>query len=190
MRMGLLGLCFLLAGAGLGIGCDRDKVVPEIQPSAPETPGATGEPTRDTVTAPAEAPAAAESGDQPGDEAEVETEAAEASPESLNVTLRLDVHPKMHRSKVFWGRKLLGVAPLQFQRPRRSGPVELVIQSGGFLDYHTRMFTDRDESLVVRMVLISEQNTLLGYRQTPDGGAPPLTGSPDAGVAPASPSVR
>jgi hypothetical protein len=190
MRNGLLAVFVLLAGAGLGIGCDRDTVAPEVQPSTPVTSGSIEKTLRDTVETPVEVPVAAESGDQPGEEAEVQTEVAEASPESPNVRLRLEVHPKTHRAKVFWGRKMLGVAPLEFQRPRRSGPVELVIQSDGFLDYHTRMFTDRDESLVVRMVHFSEQNTLLGYRQTPDAGVPSAVRSPDAGVAPTSPSLR
>jgi hypothetical protein len=188
MRNALWALSFLLVGAVVGIGCDRDRADPAgSSPTAQPDPTPVANPARDTVLAPGEAPAEAPgeaSGDEPGEEAEVKVEEAEASPESPNVRLRLEVHPKTHRSKVYWGRKLLGVAPLDFQRPRRSGPLELVIQAEGYLDYHTRMFTDRDETLVVRMVHLSEQNTLLGFRQTADAGASPTVRSPDAGVAP------
>lgn len=190
MRNAWFALSLLLVGAGVGIGCDRDKAETTTStPTEPPVPTEVENPRRDTVVVPEEA-SSAESGEQPGEEAEVQAEEAEATPESPNVRLKLEVHPKTHRAKVYWGRKLLGVAPLDFQRPRRSGPLELVIQADGYLDYHTRMFTDRDETLVVRMVHLSEQNTLLGYRQTPDAGVSPTAKSPDAGVPSTSPSLR
>jgi len=188
MRNALLLSSLLLVGVGLGIGCERERTEPTQAPAPAPEQAPTVEPAPQAAPTPTAEPAAA-SDDEPGEEAEVQVEEAEATPESPNVRLRLEVHPKAIRTKVYWGRKLLGAAPLDFERPRRSGPLELVIVADNYLDYHTRMFTDRDETLTVRLVHVSEQHTLLGYRQTADGGVP-LGRSPDAGVAPTGSSAR
>ena len=80
-----------------------------------------------------------------------------------HVTIRLSVdrHWKAH---VFWGRKDLGIAPLEIQRPRGSGPLDLLIVADDALPLHTRVFTDRDSALAVRLYGESEAPSLLGYR--------------------------
>jgi hypothetical protein len=78
------------------------------------------------------------------------------------VTLKLvaDANRKAH---VFWGRKDLGVAPLEIRRPRGSGPLDLVFVAPGFLPLHTRAFTDHDETLSVRLYDEAAASSLLGH---------------------------
>jgi len=78
------------------------------------------------------------------------------------VTLKLvaDANRKAH---VFWGRKDLGVAPLEIHRPRGSGPLDLVFVAPGFLPLHTRAFTDHDETLSVRLYDEAAASSLLGH---------------------------
>ena len=78
------------------------------------------------------------------------------------VTLKLlaDANRKAH---VFWGRKDLGVAPLEIRRPRGSGPLDLLFVAPGFLPLHTRAFTDHDETLSVRLYDEEAASGLLGH---------------------------
>jgi hypothetical protein len=78
------------------------------------------------------------------------------------VTLKLiaDANRKAH---VFWGRKDLGVAPLEIHRPRGSGPLDLLFLAPGFLPLHTRAFTDHDETLSVRLYDEETASGLLGH---------------------------
>jgi hypothetical protein len=78
------------------------------------------------------------------------------------VTLKLlaDANRKAH---VFWGRKDLGVAPLEIRRPRGSGPLDLLFVAPGFLPLHTRAFTDHDETLSVRLYDEEAAASLLGH---------------------------
>ena len=78
------------------------------------------------------------------------------------VTLKLlvDANRKAH---VFWGRKDLGVAPLEIHRPRGSGPLDLLVAAPGFLPLHTRLFTDHDDTLAVRLYDEDAASSLLGH---------------------------
>jgi hypothetical protein len=87
---------------------------------------------------------------------------APGSPADPQVTLKLlaDANRKAH---VFWGRKDLGVAPLEIRRPRGSGPLDLLFVAPGFLPLHTRAFTDHDETLSVRLYDEAAASSLLGH---------------------------
>ena len=78
------------------------------------------------------------------------------------VTIKL-VADARRQARVTWGRKDLGVAPL-----------DLLIQAPGFLPLHTRVFTDRDDTLSLRLYTEREAAALPGYAPTP----PPTTKSP------------
>jgi len=78
------------------------------------------------------------------------------------VTLKLLADPN-RKAHVFWGRKDLGVAPLEIRRPRGSGPLDLVFVAQGFLPLHTRAFTDHDETLSVRLYDEEAASGLLGH---------------------------
>lgn len=140
--------------------------------SAPAPPGEVA-PADPAVGAPA--PASAPPTPPPAavvPEAPLEVEARESNPTSAKVTIKLVAWPV--DATVFWGSKPLGTAsrkPLEIERPRASGPVDLVARAPGYLPFHTRVFTDRDEKLTIRLVRTEDAPSLLGYKRT--AGAPP-----------------
>jgi hypothetical protein len=99
-------------------------------------------------------------------------EAPESNPTSETVTIKLVVDPA-RKARVFWGRKDLGLAPLELTRPRGSGPLDLVVVTPGALTLHTRVFTDRDDKLALRLYAANEAETLLGYRADEDPALKP-----------------
>jgi hypothetical protein len=99
------------------------------------------------------------------------------------------------KATVFWGKKSIGLIrgknkPLIFERPRDSGPMDLVIRAQGFIPVHTRAYTFSDFKLYVKLTPIEEKKSLFGYKEAlPDAGAPEagaamVAGSPDAGAPP------
>lgn len=162
MRFTLL-LCLALA-------CAKAK-------DAPRPPGeVSGNPSPRPVPAPAEAPSVTAAPDAPGEEEPIVGEAPESNPTSETVTIKLVADPA-RKARVFWGRKDLGLAPLELTRPRGSGPLDLVVVTPGALTLHTRVFTDRDDKLALRLYAVSEAPGILGYREEP---APAPTAPSDA----------
>jgi hypothetical protein len=97
----------------------------------------------------------------------LQAEAGEADPRSPKVKLKLWVSPVS--AEVIWGARRLGIAgrePLEIERPRGSGPLDLVVRAPGYLPYHTRLFTDRDDTLTVRLVSPANAASLLGWKRT------------------------
>jgi hypothetical protein len=82
------------------------------------------------------------------------------------------------KAMVKWGKKSLGVIPvprpLVVERPRDSGPMDVVIRASGYLPVHTRAYTFSDSRVAVKLTAPAEKKTLFGYRQeapqNPDGG--------------------
>lgn len=95
------------------------------------------------------------------------------------------------KAQVKWGAKNLGLIPtprpLVIERPRDSGPLDLVIRASGYLPVHTRAYTFSDSRVSVKLTPPTEKNKLFGYKQeptaNPDGGPPP---APTATAAPAA----
>ena len=83
------------------------------------------------------------------------------------------------KATVTWGKHRLGTvsprAPLIVERPRDSGPLDIVVRSPGFLPVHTRAYTFNDAVVDVRLTPLAKKDTLYGYRAPlpVDGGAPP-----------------
>jgi hypothetical protein len=100
--------------------------------------------------------------------------------------------PSQKGVQVLWGKKRLGVVaphqPLILQRPRDSGPLDLIIKCEGFVTVQTRAYTFADSKLAVKLTPLDQKNTILGYREevppTPDAGVPPPSAAPPAGAAP------
>jgi len=138
-RLRLLLALGLLAGAA----CHRQPPPPPA-PSPPPPP----------------APAAAQPEPPLPDE---EPEPLAPDPRRGEVTIKLlaDGNRKAH---VFWGRKDFGAAPLEIRRPRGSGPMDLTVLAPGALPLHTRVFTDKDETLSLRIYDEDSARGLLGYR--------------------------
>jgi hypothetical protein len=82
------------------------------------------------------------------------------------------------RATVMWGGKRLGVIdrgkPLVVERPRDSGPIDVVIRAPGYLPVHARAVTFDDTTLEVRITPVDKKDTIYGYQEPipPDAGAP------------------
>jgi hypothetical protein len=113
--------------------------------------------------------------------------AAPPAPPSDKVRIMFTVWPPSLKAMVFWGRRRLGMIaphqPLVVERPRDSGPLDVIVRAQGFLPVQTRAYTFADSKVSVKMTPPDQKKTLLGYREAvPDGGAPPTEShTPDAG---------
>jgi hypothetical protein len=100
------------------------------------------------------------------------------------------------KATVFWGKKPIGVINPQnkggkgknkaliIERPRDSGPMDVVVRAKDFVPVHTRAYTFTDSQLFVKLTPVEEKKTLFGYREAlPDAGAP------EAGAAAAPPGM-
>jgi hypothetical protein len=110
------------------------------------------------------------------------------APASDKVRITFTVWPPSLKAMVFWGRRRLGLIaphyPLIVERPRDSGPLDVIVKAQGFLPVQTRAYTFADSKVSVKMTPPDQKKTLLGYREAvPDGGAPNASEShtPDAG---------
>ena len=122
----------------------------------------TRSPTAATRQAQREAPRTAPARPEPPlpDEAPEPVASGSAAGPQVTVKLLADANRKAH---VFWGRKDLGLAPLEIRRPRGSGPLDLLVVAPGFLPLHTRVFTDHDDTLSVRLYDEEAAGGLLGH---------------------------
>src|SRR5262249_5628973 len=102
----------------------------------------------------------------------------EAPKEQTTVKILIKVTPAKPKSKIFWGKKLMGESPFELVRPRDSGPVDLVIKNDGFLIVHTRAYTYKNDILYVKLTKLADKMKLLGAKQE----IPPPEGTPDGGV--------
>ena len=84
----------------------------------------------------------------------------DGAPGTVKIKLLADSRRQAH---VYWGRKELGVAPLEIVRPRGSGPLDLTVLAPECLPLHTRVFTDRDDTLSLRLYTEREASGLPGY---------------------------
>jgi len=87
---------------------------------------------------------------------------------------------------VSWGNKRLGIikpkAPLIIERPRDSGPMDVVFKSQGYVTVHSRVYTFTNSTLAVKLTPLDKKNTIYGFKEEAppeaDGGVP----GPDGGV--------
>jgi hypothetical protein len=113
---------------------------------------------------------------------------AAPKPPSSTVKIVFTVLPSSKRATVTWGKKRLGLigphAPLVIQRPRDSGPLDVVVRADGCVPVQTRAYTFEDSKVAVHVTPNDQKNTLLGYREelpATDGGVP-SSSNPDAGA--------
>lgn len=129
---------------------------------AKDVPRAAPAPVADVVVVPPPAPLPVDLEPAPVDD--------RADGGTVTIKLVADARRQAH---VIWGRKDLGVAPLEIVRPRGSAPLDLIIQAPGFLPLHTRVFTDRDDTLSLRLYAEGDGVGLPGY--APPAPAPSPT---------------
>jgi hypothetical protein len=115
------------------------------------------------------------------------TPPAPAKPPAATVRIVFTVIPSSKKATVSWGKKKLGViaphAPLIVQRPRDSGPLDVVVRADGCVAVQTRAYTFEDSKVAVHVTPNDQKNTLLGYREeqpAADGGV--AAGNPDGGA--------
>jgi hypothetical protein len=99
------------------------------------------------------------------------------------------------KATVLWGKKPIGLIrgknkPLIIERPRDSGPMDVVVKAQGYVPVHSRAYTFTDTRLYVKLTKVEEKKTLFGYREElPDAGpeagataAPTMLPRPDGGM--------
>lgn len=98
------------------------------------------------------------------EEPEPELGEVDAGPRA-KVRLVLKVSPA--DAEVFWGARRLGVAkrgvPFEIERPEDSGPLDLTLRAAGYLPYHTRLFSERDDRVGIELVRPDQASTLIGW---------------------------
>ena len=132
--------------------------------------------------------AAAKLADETGKTAEAQA----AKADTVHITIQT-VPPR--KAQVKWGRKNLGAIPvpraLVVERPRDSGPLDLIIRASGFLPVHTRAYTFTDSRVAVKLTPPTEKSKLFGYREelapNPDAGAPAAPAAPVPVLEPPKP---
>lgn len=110
--------------------------------------------------------------------------APQARPEKVKITFA--TVPAGVPTELRWGKRKLGIVnPTKpaskraffIERPKDSGPMDLVARAAGFLPLNTRVYTYADNRVTLRLTAETDKHTILGYKQEiPDAGA-------DAGVA-------
>lgn len=109
--------------------------------------------------------------------------AAAAPVQKNTVRIVFKVYPPT-KATVTWGKKKLGfIKPkesLVIQRPRDSGPMDVVVRAENCVPVHTRAYTFTDSVVAVKVTPVDQKNTIYGYKEVPpeDGG----TGGPDGGM--------
>jgi hypothetical protein len=113
-----------------------------------------------------------------------------AAPLSPKVKVVIQTIPP-EKAKVSWGKKPIGLIkgknkPLILERPRDSGPMDVVVRADGYVPVHTRAYTFTDFKLYVKLTHVEEKKSLFGYKAAlPDAGAPEAGA---AAVGPPAPS--
>lgn len=110
---------------------------------------------------------------------------APPAPPAQKETVRIvfKIYPP-NKATVTWGKKKLGLIKpresLSIQRPRDSGPMDVVIRAEGCLPVHTRAYTFTDSTVSVKVTPVEMKNTIYGYKEVlpEDGGI----GGPDGGM--------
>ena len=136
----------------------------------------------DAAVAPAsnEAPPSIDAG-AAEDDGTLVGEERDSDPRSDTVKIKVIVDAR-RQAHVTWGRKDFGVAPLEIERPRNSGPLDLIVVAPGYLPLHARALTDRDDVLSLRLYAPAEAPQLLGYR--PEAVPTPPNGSAASPISP------
>lgn len=152
----------VLALVVVGCGCAHHE-------TAGKPPAEGEEPEEKAVTAPPSTPATPSGATaQPAI-----APPAKAPPPKIKIVVRSNP-PK---ATVFWGKKKLGETPVILERPRDSGPIDLVVRDDGYFPVHTRAYTFKNDAVMVRMTKLEDRLTLYGAKHeagdTPDGGVPP-----------------
>jgi hypothetical protein len=168
----------LLLATVLAVGCAHERTAPPSQTEQPTAAEAlaTGSSDGGEATAPpATAPVMANG--QP----------STVPPKPRPVKIKIIVRSNPPKAFVFWGKKNLGPTPLTIERPRDSGPVDLVIRNDGYFPLHTRAYTVRNDAVYVKLTKLEERMSLFGAKRDPNEAPPLVVPPPGAAEADATP---
>lgn len=112
---------------------------------------------------------------QPTPQVEAKPDPSAITPPSPPAKVKIMVRTSPSKVFVSWGRKKLGRTPLNFERPRDSGPVDLVLRYQGYFPVHTRAYTVKNDLVAVKMVRLENRMSVFGAKQEipPDDGTAP-----------------
>jgi hypothetical protein len=102
-------------------------------------------------------------------------------PKPQPVKIKVMVRSTPPKAIVFWGKKKLGETPVTLERPRDSGPVDLVVKLEGHFPVHTRAYSFRNDTVYVKLTKLEERMSILGAKEPPP---PPPTAPPPEGAVP------
>jgi hypothetical protein len=99
------------------------------------------------------------------------------------------------KTELRWGKRKLGIInptvapknkkPFFIERPRDSGPMDVLAKADGFLPLNTRVYTYADNKVWLKLTAEADKHKVLGYKLAiPDAGADGAVASAggDAGV--------
>jgi hypothetical protein len=170
----------------LALSCAHSKSPPQPEAQAP-TPGKPeSEPAAQKSTE--ATPTVAPSG---GTVAPPGTVAAVPKPRPVKIKIVVRSNPP--KANVFWGKKPLGPTPVTLERPRDSGPVDLIVRADGYFPLHTRAYTFRNDGVWVKLTKLEDRMNLFGAKHdanetpapTPPDGEQPTVPPPATPAAPA-----
>ena len=111
------------------------------------------------------------------------------TPAAPPAKVKLFVGTKPPKVLVTWGKKKLGPTPFTLERPRDSGPVDLVLRAPGYLTVHTRAYTVKNDTIGVKLVKLQDRMTVFGAKQEIPENAPSDPSLDPNGLKPAVPPV-
>jgi hypothetical protein len=94
--------------------------------------------------------------------------------------VKLVVRSNPPKALVSWGKKKLGPTPVILERPRDSGPMDLVVKSDGYFPVHTRAYTFKNDTVWVKLTKLADKMSLYGAKAelppepSPSPAPPPL----------------
>lgn len=100
-------------------------------------------------------------------------------PKPPPVKIRVVVRSTPPKAIVFWGKKKLGETPVTLERPRDSGPVDLVVRLEGHFPVHTRAYSFRNDTVYVKLTKLEDRMSILGAKEPP----PPPPAPPEGAAA-------
>ncbi len=112
--------------------------------------------------------------------------------------VRVVIYSNPKKARVSWGKKQLGTTPIVLERPRDSGPIDLILRKEGYFPLHTRAYTFRNDTIHGKLTALADRMTIYGAKAeipvaepgccgegtVPDGGLPPAAPPAPAPVAP------
>jgi hypothetical protein len=91
--------------------------------------------------------------------------AAAAAQKPKPAKIKLTIRSLPPKALVSWGKKKLGETPVIIDRPRQSGPMDLVVRADGYFTVHTRAYTFHNEVLYVKLTKLADKMSLFGAKQ-------------------------